>query len=49
MRKILIMWAQLMGMLAIAFVLFLAMAAPGFLSDVDAMVGPAPIDVVASR
>lgn len=49
MRKILIMWAQLMGMLAVAFVLFLAMTAPGFVDDLDAMVGPAPIDVVASR
>ena len=49
MRKILVMWAQLMGALAIAFVLFLAMAAPGFVDDLDAVVGPAPIDVVASR
>lgn len=49
MRAILIMWVRLMAMLAIAFVLFLEMAAPGFYDDLDAMVGPAPIDVIASR
>ncbi|MBB3175277.1 hypothetical protein FHR90_003131 [Endobacter medicaginis] len=49
MRTILIMWARLMGMLVIAFLLFAAMAAPAFIDDLDAMVGPAPVDVVASR
>ncbi|MBB3175543.1 hypothetical protein FHR90_003399 [Endobacter medicaginis] len=49
MRKILTMWLQLMGILALAFIMFAAMAAPGFIDDMDSMVGPAPVDVVASR